>query len=59
MAGKIPICPIMSAGNDISVICAQENCAWYMKNNKTCSVYLLAHNAVLDIKQKQSVNTPQ
>jgi hypothetical protein len=44
----------MSAGNDVGVVCAQETCAWYMKNYKTCSVYLLAHNAVLDIKEKQS-----
>lgn len=50
----IPICPLMSAGNDIEIVCAQEKCAWYLKNYKTCSVYLLAHNAALDIKQKQS-----
>ncbi len=49
----------MSAGNEISIVCAQENCAWYMKNYKTCSVYLIAHNAVLDIKEKQTKNTPQ
>lgn len=54
MSKKIPICPLMSAGNDIQIVCAQENCAWYMKNYKTCSMYLLAHNAVLDIKEKQS-----
>ena len=55
---SIPICPLMSAGNEIGVVCAQENCAWYMKNYKTCSVYLLAHNAVLDIKEKQAKKTP-
>ena len=60
MANKIPICPLMSAGNEINIVCAQENCAWYMKNYKTCSVYLLAHNAVLDIKEKQAKQkTPQ
>lgn len=51
----IPICPLMSAGNSIEIVCAQEKCAWYLKNYKTCSVYLLAHNAALDIKQKQQV----
>lgn len=55
---KIPICPLMSAGNNITIVCEQENCAWYMKNYKTCSVYLLAHNAVLDIKEKQTNKTP-
>ena len=53
MSNSIPICPIMSAGNDIQIVCSQEKCAWYMKNYKTCSVYILAHNAVLDIKAKQ------
>lgn len=51
---SIPICPLMSAGNDMEIVCAQEKCAWYIKNYKTCSVYLLAHNAALDIKQKQT-----
>ncbi len=49
----IPVCPVMSAGNSVEIICAQEKCAWYLKNYKTCSVYILAHNAALDIKQKQ------
>ena len=48
----IPICPLMSAGSDIEIVCAQEKCAWYLKNYKTCSVYLLAHNAALDAKGK-------
>lgn len=50
----IPICPLMSAGNDIEIVCAQEKCAWYLKNYKTCSVYLMAHNAALEIKEKQT-----
>lgn len=51
---EIPICPMMSAGNPVNQVCAQEECAWYMKSYKTCSVYILAHNAALDIKKKQS-----
>ena len=51
--GTIPICPLLSSGNDINLACLQENCAWYMKNYKTCSIYILAHNAALDIKDKQ------
>ena len=50
---SIPICPVMSAGNTTEIICAQEKCAWYIKKYKTCSVYVLAHNAILDIKTKQ------
>lgn len=55
MADKsIPYCPLMSAGSTVEVICAQERCAWYLKNYKMCSVYILAHNAALDISQKQT-----
>ena len=50
---SIPICPLMSAGDNQDIVCAQERCAWYMKNYKTCSMYILAHNAALDIKSKQ------
>jgi len=50
---EIPICPIMSAGQEIPRLCQQENCAWYLKPYKTCSVYILAHNAALEIKTRQ------
>lgn len=55
MADKssIPYCPLMSAGNTIEVVCTQERCAWYLKNYKMCSMYVLAHNAALDIQGKQ------
>lgn len=55
MADKtsIPFCPLMSAGNTIEVVCTQERCAWYLKNYKMCSMYVLAHNAALDIQGKQ------
>ena len=55
-SSSIPVCPLMSAGNSIEIVCAQEKCAWYIKNYKTCSVYLLAHNAALDIKTKQATS---
>lgn len=51
---QTPICPIISAGQEVTQICAEENCAWYMKGYKTCAMYILAHNAALDIKKKQS-----
>ena len=54
MSNKIPFCPLMSAGSSVQLVCTQERCAWYMKNYKTCAVYLLGHNAVLDIKEKQT-----
>lgn len=52
---SIPICPMMSSGGSVEILCAQERCAWYMKSYKTCSVYVLGHNAALDIKHKQVV----
>jgi len=55
MADKnMPYCPLMSAGNSIEVVCTQERCAWYLKNYKMCSMYVMAHNAALEIQSKQS-----
>ena len=51
---ETPKCPLMSTGNNISQICLQDECAWYLKAYKTCSVHVLAHNAALEIKKKQS-----
>ena len=56
MANKnIPYCPLMSAGRDVEVVCTEERCAWYLKNYKMCSMYIMAHNAALDIAEKQSL----
>lgn len=54
MASKdTPYCPLKSAGQEFEVLCSEERCAWYMKNYKMCSVYILAHDAALDIQAKQ------
>ena len=53
-ANFIPICPLMSAGNDITMVCQQEKCAWYIQNLKKCSIYMLGHNATLDVKEKMN-----
>ena len=50
----IPVCPLMSAGNDITIVCSQEKCAWYMLNLKKCAVYMLGHNATLEVKEKMN-----
>jgi len=50
----IPVCPLMSAGNEVQQICVQEKCAWYMNATKTCAMYVLAHKSVLEIKEKQA-----
>lgn len=52
MSTQIPICPIMSSGQEYKSVCAQETCAWYIKNYKTCGIYLLAHDAAMNIKEK-------
>jgi hypothetical protein len=51
--GNIPVCPLISAGQDIPRLCEQEKCAWYIKAYKTCAVYVMGHNSALDIKLKQ------
>lgn len=47
-------CPLMSAGSDTERVCMQEKCAWYLKNFKICSVYMIAHNAAIDVQSKQT-----
>lgn len=51
---NIPYCPLMSAGSTIEIVCTQDRCAWYLKNYKMCSVYVMAHNAALEVQAKQS-----
>lgn len=51
---NIPFCPLMSAGSEFEKICSQDACAWYLKNYKICAVYMLAHNAALDVQAKQA-----
>ena len=53
MKRKIPFCPISLANPHGSHICLQENCAWWVASTKTCVAYVIAHNNILDIKQKQ------
>jgi len=53
MQKDIPFCPLMSAGSDIDKVCTLERCAWYVPSIKKCSIYLLGHNALLDVTQKQ------
>ena len=50
---RIPYCPLLSSGNEGLRICLQENCAWWTASTKTCVANVIAHNNVLDIKQKQ------
>ena len=50
---SIPVCPLMSAGSGMELLCKQEYCSWYIKSYKMCAIYLLGHNAALDIKSKQ------
>lgn len=53
MSESTPYCPLMSAGQEIERLCTQESCAWYLKAYKMCSVYVIAHNAALDVQSKQ------
>jgi len=53
---SVQVCPLMSAGKEVTQLCLEENCAWYMKNYKACSAYILAYDAALEIKKKQTVS---
>ena len=49
---QIPVCPLMSAGNEIPIICVQERFAWYISNLKKISMYVMGHKGMLDLKKK-------
>ncbi len=50
---RIPFCPMLSAGTNDLKVCTQDSCAWYLSSTKTCAVYVIAHNNMLEIKEKQ------
>jgi len=57
MANKeLPICPLMSAGASMDMVCTLDRCAWYIPSTKKCSVYMMAHNALLEITSKQQAS---
>lgn len=47
------VCPLMSNNNEKPSMCLEEDCAFFLKSYKACSVYVLAYDAALDIKNKQ------
>lgn len=49
----IPVCPLISIGSGIDMVCSQVKCAWYVPSVQKCSMYLLAYNALLDANLKQ------
>lgn len=56
MAKEIPLCPVMSAGAEFDRVCTQERCAWYLPNIKKCSLFVIAHNSLLDTIEKQKAS---
>lgn len=51
---KILTCPILSIGSTTEKVCLQEDCAWFMNSTKTCAMYIMAHDSILNIKEKQT-----
>jgi hypothetical protein len=50
---EIPVCPLISIGSGIDMVCSQSKCAWYVPNVQKCSMYLMGYNALLDANIKQ------
>lgn len=46
-------CPLLSANSEYNKMCVQDRCAWYLKSARTCSMAVLAHESVLNIKTIQ------
>ncbi len=49
-----PICPLMTQGEEAVRLCEQEKCAWYIQGVQACSMYVMAKEALLTIKEKQN-----
>ena len=47
MGNQLPVCPLISIGTGIDMVCSQTKCAWYVPSVKKCSVYLMGYNALL------------
>ena len=48
----LPVCPLLSAGSDIDMICLKEHCAWYLTDCQTCSVPMFAMKFVNKTKEE-------
>ena len=59
MANEIPMCPLVSIGTGIDMVCSQDRCAWYIPNVKKCSVYMLAYDALQNINDRQKAKQLQ
>ena len=55
----IPVCPLVSIGSGIDMVCSLQKCAWYVPSVQKCAMYLIAYNALLDANQKQRAKQPQ
>jgi len=47
------VCPLLSSGAETPNMCLEEDCAFYLKSYKACSIYVIAYDSALDIKKKQ------
>lgn len=53
---ELPVCPLVSIGTGIDMVCSESKCAWYVPSVKKCSMYLIAYNALLEANKKQREN---
>ncbi|MDR1168604.1 MAG: hypothetical protein LBK53_06945 [Heliobacteriaceae bacterium] len=51
---ELQVCPLMSVGSGVDMVCIQDKCAWYVPSMKKCSVYMIAYNALLEASARQS-----
>lgn len=47
------VCPLLSSGSTLDKMCLREKCAWYVQSANACSIYVTAHDALINIKEKQ------
>lgn len=47
---ETPYCPLLSVNKEVSVLCQEELCMWYIKQLKLCSVTVLAYTNAINLQ---------
>lgn len=47
---ETPYCPLLSINKEVSVLCQEELCMWYIKQLKLCSITVSAYTNAMSLQ---------
>lgn len=56
---ETPYCPLLSIEKEVSVLCQEELCMWYVKQLKLCAITVTAYANALNLQMPQAGSTSQ